>query len=107
MKAQEALERWLAGSTCLHHKRTVFWEQGDYYILKHWAHAEYCDRFSGTQNCGAYYDLYHVDAPPKGTFPKPIWKVEGRWKKAYFVEAEAAIARHYFQLQQQGSDAQG
>jgi hypothetical protein len=56
----EILKAWLQGTTCNRPacKRSILFENDTHIVLKHNAHAEYCGRGSGTQNCEAYASLY-------------------------------------------------
>lgn len=56
----DILKSWLVSYSC--HKgstkRSVLFENATHVVLKHNAHAEYCDRVVGSKNCPAYAALY-------------------------------------------------
>lgn len=54
------LDIWLRGTTCdkPHIKREVLLESETHIVLKHGAHAEHINRFTGSLNCWSFARLY-------------------------------------------------
>jgi len=87
---EELLKNWLCGTTCHRQKRSIFWTDGRFVILKHHSHSEYLSRFSGSLTCRVHYDLYDLQSDDElDALGRPcLWRVEGRWKKEYWDQIE-------------------
>jgi len=91
----EFRKRWLQGSTCHRHKRTVHWLSDDerFVVMKHHGHTEYVDRVSGSMRCGTYFALYDLMLPMPDALGKPcVWVVDGRWLQSHRKELELQVA---------------
>jgi hypothetical protein len=87
--------KWLVGSTCHRHLRSVHWASDDhrFVLMKHHGHTEYVDRVRGSTRCGTYYALYDLTKPHPGALGKPcIWRVEGRWLASHWTELSRAVS---------------
>lgn len=96
---QEGVERfarkWLEGSTCRRHPRTIHWASDDhrFVLMKHHGHTEYVDRVRGSTRCGTFYALYDLSKPLPGAFGQPcMWMVEGRWLASHWIELRRLVA---------------
>lgn len=99
--AEELLITWLRGTTCHRQKRTIEWESPDkrFALLKHWSHAEYCGRGTGTLTCQSMWQLFDFenlsfDGGIGGGWTYVLLIEGGRWNKM----RQAAMETHIEQL---------
>jgi hypothetical protein len=92
----ENLEKdWLSGTTCHRQRRTVHWvsDDGQWIVMKHHGHSEWCGGWSGNQYCGTRYDLFRVgDEFPRTIDQSPYFTQESRWSKESMKWVEKVMA---------------
>lgn len=89
-------QHWLKGTTCHRSERiSVHWvsKDGQWIVMKHHGHSEWCGGFTGNSYCGTYYDMFRVgDKFPGVLEPSPYFRQEGRWSKKSMEWVEKVMA---------------
>lgn len=77
---------WLKGTTCHRSDRiSTHWvsDDGQWIVMKHHGHAEWCGGWAGNSWCGTYYAMFRVgDEHPDRMGRSPYFTQESRWSKA-------------------------
>ncbi len=87
---------WLLGTTCHRADRiSVHWvsDHGDWIVMKHHGHSEWCGGYMGQTYCGTYYAMFRWgDEFPDVLEPSPYFTQEGRWSKEAIKWVEKVMA---------------
>jgi len=89
-------QHWLKGTTCCREDRvSVHWvsEDGQWIVMKHHGHSEWCGGWTGQSYCGTYYDMFRVgDKFPGVLEASPYFRQESRWSKESMKWVEKVMA---------------